>query len=301
MAKIGTGADPELVAPIYRALLMSMGGKEEIETIARAIPVSERAGDWDGVAVLTSRLGLRYGERGRFDEAERAFARVWEIRDRQRLGTAPRWATVWMHRGSVYRREGRLDEADAAIAESLQLARALGKPLHEMWALLVAGEIAFARRDALAAISITRNALAICRANRHAVGEMASRANLAGYHLANEEIDEARAQALGAIAAADQTEIHLVASAMLHLAAIEAVTGDANTAALLKGYVDAARAKEELKLEPTEASSYRILTSALTRRLNRESIAAFEGNGAGLGYDASRSTCACRSKAIGSS
>jgi predicted ATPase/tetratricopeptide (TPR) repeat protein/DNA-binding XRE family transcriptional regulator len=284
LAKLGPDADPQLAAPVYRALLMSMGSKDEIETIARAIPFSERAGDWDGVAVLTSRLALRYGERGRFEEAERAFARVWQIRERQELGMAPRWATIWMHRGTVYRREDRLDEADAAIAESLRLARALNKPLHEMWALLVAGEIAFARGDSRRAIALGRDALEICRANRHAVGEISSRTNLAAYHLAIEEIDEARAHALAAIAAAAETELHVVVSAILHAAAVEAVTGDAEAAGILRGYVDAVRAREELKLEPTEASSYRILTSALERRLDRDRIAAFEKEGARLEY-----------------
>jgi predicted ATPase/tetratricopeptide (TPR) repeat protein/DNA-binding XRE family transcriptional regulator len=284
LAKLGPDADPQLAAPVYRALLMSMGSKDEIETIARAIPFSERAGDWDGVAVLTSRLALRYGERGRFEEAERAFARVWQIRENHGLGTAPRWATIWMHRGTVYRREDRLDEADAAITESLRLARALGKPLHEMWALLVAGEIAFARGDPRRAIALGRDALEICRANRHAVGEISSRTNLAAYHLAIEEIDEARAQALAAIAAAGETELHVAVSAILHAAAIEAVSGDAEAAGLLRGYVDAVRAREELKLEPTESSSYRILTSALERRLDRDRIAAFEKEGARLEY-----------------
>jgi predicted ATPase/DNA-binding XRE family transcriptional regulator len=270
LERLGDDADPDLSARIYRALLMAMGSKNEIATIVRAIPFSERSGDWEGVAVLTSRLALRYSQRGRFDEAERAFDRVWEIRDREHIRKAPRWATVWMHRASIYRREGRLDEADAAIAESLALARTLEKPLHEMWALLVAGEVAFARGDLERAIASASDAVAICSANRHTVGEIFGRANLAGYYLAAGDYGKARAQVRASLALSRDVPASSLVSAILRAAALDAVEGDAERAAVLKGYFDAAVAREDLHLDATDSSSYRILTSELEHRLSAE-------------------------------
>ncbi|MBV8637762.1 MAG: helix-turn-helix domain-containing protein [Candidatus Eremiobacteraeota bacterium] len=267
LAKLDVNADPKLAARVFRALILATGGRKEIEAIARAIPCAELAGDWNGVAVLTSRLALRFGEHGRFDEAERAFERVWEIRDRLRLGLSAEWATVLMHRASVYRREGLLDEAELAIAESHALTRSLHKPLHEMWTLLAAGEIAFARGEPSRAIERAHEALELCRSNRHAVGEILTRTNLAGYYLALGQTEDARTHARIAIEQGYDAEPGVVFAAILHAGALDAVDGNIGRAAKLKGYIDEARSREELVLDPTEASSYGILVTALEQAL----------------------------------
>ncbi len=262
LAKLDINAHPELAVRVFRALIVSMGGRDEIDAITRAIPCSELAGDWNGVAVLTSRLALRLGERGRFEDAERAFERVWEIRERSQLGQSAEWATVLMHRASVYRREARLDEAEVAIAESLALTRSLKRPLHEMWTLLAAGEIAFARGEPARAIAQALEALELCRLNRHAVGEILARTNLAGYCVALGNTEEARTHARIAIARGRDAEPRIVLSTVLHLAALDAISGNTVRAAKLKCYFDEVRNREEV-LGPTEASSYRTLAGAL--------------------------------------
>jgi len=199
-----------------------------------------------------------------------------------RVGSSAEWITVLMHRASVYRRENRIDEAESAIAESLGLARALNKPLHEMWSLIVAGEIAFMRGDTLRAIENDLETLELCRVKRHVAGEIIIRANLAGYYLGLGHNDEARLQGRTAVALGRDAESQIVLSAILHLAALEAIAGDAERAATLKGYVDAARSREELILNPTEASSYSILLAALERNLSAAEIAARTRDGTKL-------------------
>lgn len=280
--RLGGDADPNIVAPVYRSLLVSIDSKDEIEMIGRALPYSERAGDWSSVAVLSSRLALRLGERARFDEAERAFQRVWQIYEQLGSPQTPQWSTVMMHRGSIYRREGRLDEADAAIAESLRLARALRKPLHEMWALLVAGEIAFARRAVDDAMALAGNALEICWRERHALGEIFSRANLAAYHLELRDLGEARMHAIAALALGRDVPASATLSAILHRAAIDALDGDAERAAVLRGYFDAARDRGALALDSTEANSHAILNGSLEKLLEPEAIALAGRRGAML-------------------
>ncbi|MBV9718685.1 MAG: helix-turn-helix domain-containing protein [Candidatus Eremiobacteraeota bacterium] len=272
LEKLDGASYPELAASVYRALIVSMGGKGEITAILRAIPFSEAAGDWNGVAVLTSRLALRYGEKTRFSEAERAFTRVWQIRDREGLGTSSEWATVLMHRASVYRRQGRLDEAEDAIAQSLTLARALGKPLHEMWTLMAASGIAFARGQRQRAIALASETLELARANRHTIGEMGSRAHLAAFHVALGDPELARVLARATILQGKGADPRVSLAAALHLAAAEAVDGDPMLAAQLKGYVDNGFKQEELALDPMETSSYGILDAALRERLDAESI-----------------------------
>jgi predicted ATPase/transcriptional regulator with XRE-family HTH domain len=274
LEKLDGGVYPELAAGVYRALIVSMGGKDEITAILRAIPFSERAGDWNGVAVLTSRLALRYGESARFEEAEHAFARVWQIRDSAGLGTSSEWVTVLMHRASVYRRQGRLDEAEAAISESLALARTLRKPLHEMWSLTTAAGVAFAKNDRQRAIAIASEALNLALVNRHAFGEIRSRTQLAGYYLTVGDAKLAKALARAAILQGQGAEPRVSLAAILHLAGAEALEGDSTTAARLKGYFDRVFEGEDLTLDPTEASSYGILDASLGQRLDPESISA---------------------------
>jgi predicted ATPase/DNA-binding XRE family transcriptional regulator len=274
LEKLDGDAYPELAAGVYRALIVSLGGKDEITAMLRAIPLSERAGDWNGAAVLTSRLALRYGERMRFDDAERAFARVWQIRDSAALGTSSEWATVFMHRASVFRREGRLHEAQTAISKSLELSRALGAPLHQMWSLMTAAEVAFAQGERQRAMAIASEALELALANSHAVGEISSRAHLAGYHIALGDARSAKALASTALLHVQSAEPRISLPAILHLAAAEALEGDPTRAARLKGYYDHIFDREELTLGATEASSYAILAASLEQRLDAESIGA---------------------------
>lgn len=284
LAQLDGDAHPHLAARVYRALIVSMGGKDEIAAILGAIPFVERAGDWNGVAVLTSRLALRYGERGRFDDAERAFSRVWQIREEFELGTSPEWATIWMHRGSVFRRQGRLEDAEAAVAQSLEMARALNKPLHEMWSLVLAAEVAFARAEPQRAITIASEALELCARYRHAVVEILTRANLGGYYLALADYDRARVYSIAAIARGREAEPGVVLAAIVHLAAAEASTGQLSRAAVLKGFFDRSRRQEALDFDPTQASSYASLTSTLERELDPHALADLVREGAAMHY-----------------
>ncbi len=168
-----------------------------------------------------------------------------------------------MHRGSVYRRQGRLEDAQRAIDASLGLARALDKPLHEAWALLPSAEIAFANGDIDRAIEIAEDTIERCRLHHHRVVEVLARANLAGYLLAAGSFDRARGQAMDALDYGEHMDSRLTIAATLHLAACEAVAGNVERARFLKVSFDAARDREQLQLDPTSISSYRILNRAL--------------------------------------
>ncbi|HEY1428772.1 MAG TPA: hypothetical protein VGF18_04320, partial [Candidatus Tumulicola sp.] len=265
LAALDLDRHPELTTRLFRALILSMGGRDEIETLARAIPYEERVGNWNGVAVMTSRMALRHAERGRFEQADALFDRAFELRTTHGLGSSVEWSTIWMHRAGVYRRERKLDDARRAIAESLALARSLKKPLHEAWALVSAGEIAFASDDVVGAISIAEETIRLCAVNPHVGVEVLARQNLAGYLLVASDRERARHELLIAMEKGRRMDPRITAPATLHLATIEALNGEIENAKLLKATFDAAREREQLRLEATEATSYRLLTEALAR------------------------------------
>jgi predicted ATPase/transcriptional regulator with XRE-family HTH domain len=273
-----TATDPVIVAKLYRALILiaSNGGEPEFAAIEHAIPYFERAEDWDGAALLTSRLALRYAQRGNFQKADETFARALAIHDGHQLPPAGDWATALMHGSIVRRLENNLDEAQRHVDASLAIARTLGLRMHEKWTLMAAAEVAFARGNPAEALRIGIEATRIDNRYNLLVA-IQGHTNLAGYRLALDDFDGAHADAIEAIVNR-QAGAPFILWAMLHLATVYAVEGNLQSAALLKGYVDARRAREGLLLGQTEANSYRLLEASL-KTLGAEDLRRLEHDG----------------------
>jgi predicted ATPase/DNA-binding XRE family transcriptional regulator len=280
LERLDEDAYPMLAAKVYRASIAHMVADDRLDLIERAIAASERAGDWNGVALLTSRLAARYGERGRFEDAERAFERVASIRETRRLEPNADWISVLVHRSHFLSRQNRLDEAAAAIDESIALARELQRPYHEMWSLLNAAEIAFARQDPHEAVRIAGEGLALSVTHEHVVAEVCARTLRSGYYLAAGDAEAARSEARAAISGGFNVEARIISSAILHLAAAAAMAGDSIVAARLKGYVDRHHLPGETPLEPSEINSYDILTSTLQAQFSPDELAELTRQGA---------------------
>jgi len=273
LARLDENDHPMLAAKIYRAWIAGMVINDDVELIERAVVASERAADWDGVAWLTSRLAAGYGQRGRFEDAERTFERVASLRETRGLEPNADWIGALTYRAHFLCRQHRLDEAAATIDECVALARGLQLPYHEMWLLLNAAEIALARQAPREAIRIAGEGLAISVAHKHVVAEACARVNRAGYYVAAGNVDAARAEARTAISRGFDVDAGIVSAAILHLAAAAAVAGDPTTAARLKGYVDSHYSPGEAWLDPSEINSYDILTSRLQARLSADELA----------------------------
>jgi tetratricopeptide (TPR) repeat protein len=194
------------------------------------------------------------------------------------------WANVLTNLCIVYRLEHRLEEADGSIVESLALARRLDNPLYELTAILSWGETAFARGDPRRAIRIVEEGLVLCKARRHIMAEIHAQSNLAGYHFAVGEFDAARRAGHAALQLYQGSEPAVLLPPMLHLAAVAAMKNP-TAAARLKGYYDVVSAREELATTDTEASSYRLLTSALEARFSAKGLAQLTHEGALLADD----------------
>ncbi|HVN70191.1 MAG TPA: tetratricopeptide repeat protein [Candidatus Binatia bacterium] len=280
LAELDQDANPAIAAKVFRAAIAGTAGEGQIALMQRAIVASERAGDWNGVIVLTSRLAARYGERGSYEEAERAFARVASIRESTHLEPNADWIGMLVHRAHFLCRQRRLDEAVAAIDEAIALARRLQRPYHEMSALLNAAEIVFTRGDSREAIHIASQALAMSATYQHVVAEVCARANCAGYYLAAGDVEAAKREACAAISRGLKVDANIVSTAILHLATVRAMVGDPVTAARLKGFLNAHRIVDEAELDPSEITSYGMLSSALTALLSAEELAEYTRQGA---------------------
>ncbi len=276
LAKLGAEADPAIVSRVYRVYVASMVGGAEIDAIECGLPWFERAADWSGMMALTSRLALRYAQRGRFDEAEEAFARVRSIQERHQLGSTADWGTSLMNHAAFYRMRGELDDAQRAIDASLAIARTLPNRLYEMWARLSEAEILFARGDVSGAVDVAKKALSLAE---HAGAEALAHQNLAGYLVAQGDLNGARREALQALEFRAKLRAHAARWAILHLAAVLALEGNVHAAARLRGYVKARHKGDGLLAGQTEASSDRLLASAL-RTLDVAEVKRLEGEGA---------------------
>ncbi len=119
-----SGADPSLVAQALivraRARRANGDGKQATRDLLRALPIAATARRRDVEADVTAELAHLLGDAGELaaavDHARRASLAYREVGDRTREAVAA------SHAGDLERRNGRLDEARAAIERALPLA-----------------------------------------------------------------------------------------------------------------------------------------------------------------------------------
>jgi ATP/maltotriose-dependent transcriptional regulator MalT len=129
----------------------------------------------------------------------------------------------------------------------------------------------------------TRRAISLSRNRRAPLDLAMALANLASYCCVAGAYDEAEAAAkeVAAIASAHEFDYSFAIAAQ-SLAVVRVANGDANAAAQLLGYVDAAFAKFGFSLERTEARVRERLCELLEARLDQDSLARECGAGAAL-------------------
>jgi predicted ATPase/DNA-binding XRE family transcriptional regulator len=285
LEKLDVETHPVVAAPVFRALIAALTGwdnRQQVDVTLRAMPVYERVGDWSALAASMSLLALSHAEAGRLEEAERIFERVDAIGEERHKKADFNWFTVFVHRALLWEMKNRFDEAAVIIDEALALARKLQRPFQEMWALTMAGEVAFALGDREKAIANATDALAKSQQHRHLVIEIFARSNIAGYHIAGGDFERAREEARTAILVGSAAKGHALVSAILHLATAVAVFGSPREAARLKGYCDVRYAARKTMKDPAEVSSYAVLAASLEAQLTAVEIAELSREGAEL-------------------
>jgi len=118
-------------------------------TDARARLAGQDVADAEEVARLEHNAGVVALYRGRARDAALAFER--SLATKRRLGDRAGMRSCLLNLGLALAKDGRLDEADRALAEAILLARALGQVGGRGWCLAARADVAVRRHDALAA------------------------------------------------------------------------------------------------------------------------------------------------------
>jgi ATP/maltotriose-dependent transcriptional regulator MalT len=175
------------------------------------------------------------------------------------------------------------DTASAVrIFERLRdLHAALGNISGEQNSMLNLAEIEHARGNTRRAIALVTQMLPDLRAGRERGTFAAALANLAGYHLAVDDLAAAAAAAregIGVLAADEPTNV-LVAIMIEHLGLVYALRGDAARAATLMGYVETAYAHHGFEREFVELATRARLSSSLASALDGQECSRLKTEG----------------------
>ena len=116
--------------------------------------------------------------------------------------------------------------------------------------------------------------------------EANARANVAAYHLALGQFDQARRHARASLVLCRHLQSpQMTAVAMEHLAHVAVAHGDARHAARLSGYIDAWYAREALEREWTEQQCYERFAARLREALSKDDLDRYRAEGAGFSQE----------------
>ncbi len=258
----------------------SLRAARAVEAAGEALTTARRAGD----AVLLHHALVAYAfvaarrrdvsaAAAAFEEAQALSGFEPTPRERMRLTST---------RGLIAAQRNDLDDAAAAHEEALAVATSLGNAHWRMVSMLNLAEIEHQRGRTQQAIRLAREAApeAAKRLSPNAYVHLMN--NLAGYLVAIDDLPAARASAqesLARLALADPKS-GLSSIALEHLALIIALEGDAERAARVHGFCEAAYAAAGYVREYTERTSSERLTALLESRLGAREAAARRAAGA---------------------
>jgi tetratricopeptide (TPR) repeat protein len=251
-----------------------------LEIAERAVPAARAAGDpailFD--ALLCRALPLMFA--GRVDEAEAQLAAARSALDR--APTTVQEVRLVEARGILQSWREDYAQAALAFAELARLHRSHRDVEGEINASSNLAECEHARGETQRAIAVVRGQLPNAQALGHYWNAFLL-ANLAGYLVAVEAIDEARIAARRAIELSiTDPGAPLVMNAIEHFALTIAVGGEAERAARLLGFSEATRALHGFRRQHTELATYARLEALLARRYAPHELAALFEAGAAL-------------------
>jgi predicted ATPase/DNA-binding XRE family transcriptional regulator len=285
LQQVRDGDRSDVEARLWLTLSDATRGERSFEAARRAVAIFERLGQ-RGHWLASSLDYLQEGclATGRYAEALAASDKQFELLVELKQSSTRR-AVALHQRADILLNLGRYEEARRCVGQ----ASTLGNPSYfELPAATILAELACRegyparaaqladeaaatrpRSEWRALFSVPRRAMSI------------NRSNAAAYRLMLADVEGAR------LAALDSLELERGArrwspltTQIQHLAAVAAMSGDAELAARLKGYVDAWYAAEHVTRSATDAKSYHILVAALAERLDEATIERLAGEGA---------------------
>ncbi len=190
---------PEVVAPLFRALVQTADGNELLDLVDRATSAFERTGDRMAVALLLSHVGDQRRRERVLEEADAALERAGQIFSSGELPRLMPYTAFLQHRAELRRDQGRYEEALADIDEATAIVKSLGDEEALFWGMLRAN-VEFYRSPATA-IALIEGCIerALVRPAVYERHLMAANTVLAGFRIACGDVELGHAAASEAL------------------------------------------------------------------------------------------------------
>jgi predicted ATPase/DNA-binding XRE family transcriptional regulator len=274
--------DPQAEASLWLSLSWLSSGTQSVAAANEAIVRLARLGDTKGLAGAFLRLSAGYRQLARFEEALAASDRAIALFVQAGWTRSIAYASAFSWQAMALVGLRRYAEAREGHAICIALVEELGDGERAAAERINLAELDLAEGRVACALSNLDSAIRTLRGRQNAA-EAAALINAAACHIVLGDLPAAHRAAADAVRLTRYLgSAQLRIFSLQHLATVAVLSGDAATAARLIGYVEACLAREGLAREPTEARTFKILSSSLEERLSPRERKALVIAGRGL-------------------
>ncbi|HXW52328.1 MAG TPA: tetratricopeptide repeat protein, partial [Candidatus Acidoferrales bacterium] len=270
---------PQVAARLWRALAWLTSGKRSFEAAEKACALYEQLGDGAGLAAALHVLAWGFCHIGQFDRAavanDRALGWFKEHADKRHIAACLR------QQAKILEARGDSASARQLHTQALTLVKALGSQNTVATALANLAELEFREGNPSEALRYVKEAIELASWGKSATDLATYHTQSAVYRTALNALDAARDEALDGLhwARQAQNEVQILNAIQL-IAYTNALSGDAQRAARLGGFVGAKYQELDETLETTEKWSWDQLSTSLRNQLKEIELKALTEEGA---------------------
>jgi len=278
LARIDEAQHPRVAARLWRALAWLGVAKEKYDAAERASELYTQLHESVGLGDSLRQLAIGAMHMGRLDEAVGANNRALSIL--RTAGDRRLVANCLDFQGTLAWAQGRVGAAKASFQEALSFFRALGSDGGVASVLVGLSNTAFIEGDTRRALEYVKEAHAIRLRGKNALNLATDATMLCAFHTHLGEQDEARSALAEALRwSREAGSAPVVASILMHAAAMRGRFGDAAGATRLMGYATRERERLHLRDDITEVRVREAFDTRLHEQLDAVAIAALMAEG----------------------
>ncbi len=278
---LGEQAPDDIAAGLWFTLYILSDGRQAYDAAQRAFELYERVGDQRGMITALHSLGVSLYQLGRLEASEEVLRRSLVLA--REVGDSRGAAHSTNALGYVLGQRGDVDAARSCFEEALAAHIRSGDDGGRAIALRNLAELEFAQGEVAKAVALGSEGLAIELRGKNLLHQTWCYANLAAYHVALDQLKDARSNARQALLLAQKMQREFQSAVGIqHLALIAALSDDIHRAARLLGYADKWYREEGGERELTERWGYVRLMERLHARLKEDELAALLVEGSKL-------------------
>jgi tetratricopeptide (TPR) repeat protein len=275
---------PQAAARLWRALAWLTSGKRSYEAAQKACDLYEKLGEGIGLAASLHVLAWGLCHVGEYDRAEvandRALGWFKQHADKRNIAACLR------QQAKILEARGDSAAARQLHTQALALVKALGSQNTVATALASLGELEFQEGNAAEALRYVKEAIELASWSKNATDLATYHSQGAMYRIALGALDAAREEALDALHWARQAQNEMqVLNAIQLLAHTTALSGEAQRAARLVGFVGAKYEELHETRDSTEKWSWDRLSTSLRSQLVEIELHALTAEGAAWSDD----------------